>query len=111
MKGWFEESSFFPGEDNNTAYENCLYVKTKILCNLMRKIQCIYISLIIRMGNRSLNLSRPVVVVLFESEFDSMVELYRGVQAYAETTGAWRPIPLNLGKKIVNKMNNLIPCF
>ncbi len=44
-------------------------------------------------------MSQPVVAVLFESEFDSMVELYRGVQAYAESTGVWRAIPLNVGEE------------
>ena len=43
----------------------------------------------------------PVVAVLFESEFDSMVELYRGVQAYAATHGAWSAIPLNAGEESV----------
>ncbi|MCZ6671439.1 MAG: substrate-binding domain-containing protein, partial [Verrucomicrobia bacterium] len=45
------------------------------------------------------DLSQPVVAVFFESEFDSMVELFRGVQAYAEKTGAWRAIPLNVGEE------------
>lgn len=43
--------------------------------------------------------TQPVVAVLFESEFDSMVELFRGVQDYAETTGIWRAIPLNVGEE------------
>lgn len=41
----------------------------------------------------------PVVAVLFESEFDAMVELYRGVQAYAGSHGAWSAIPLNAGEE------------
>lgn len=45
------------------------------------------------------NVTQPVVAVLFESEFDSMVELFRGVQDYAETTGVWRAIPLNVGEE------------
>lgn len=28
-----------------------------------------------------------------------MVELFRGVQAYAEMTGIWRPVPLNVGEE------------
>jgi LacI family transcriptional regulator len=43
----------------------------------------------------------PVVAVLFETEFDSMVELYRGVQAYAASHGAWSAIPLNAGEESV----------
>ena len=45
------------------------------------------------------NMSQPVVAIMFESEFDSMVELFRGVQAYAEMTGIWRPVPLNVGEE------------
>ena len=51
------------------------------------------------MQNPSTGTSQPVVAVLFESEFDSMVELFRGVQAHAETTGVWRAIPLNVGEE------------
>ena len=47
----------------------------------------------------SFSMSQPVVAVLFESEFDSMVELFRGIQAYAETLGLWRAIPLNVGEE------------
>lgn len=43
----------------------------------------------------------PVVAVLFESEFDSMVEIYRGVQSYADTHGVWSAIPLNTGEESV----------
>jgi len=51
------------------------------------------------MAKTSFNLSQPVVAVLFESEFDSMVELFRGIQAYAETMGIWRAIPLIVGEE------------
>ncbi|MDA0349108.1 MAG: helix-turn-helix domain-containing protein [Verrucomicrobia bacterium] len=44
-------------------------------------------------------MSQPVVAVLFESEFDSMVELFRGIQAHAEALGVWRAIPLNIGEE------------
>lgn len=43
----------------------------------------------------------PVVAVLFETEFDSMVELYRGVQSYAASHGTWSAIPLNPGEEFV----------
>jgi LacI family transcriptional regulator len=43
----------------------------------------------------------PVVAILFESEIDSMVELYRGVQAYALTHGVWTAIPLSPGEEAV----------
>ncbi|MBH55503.1 MAG: hypothetical protein CMI18_14330 [Opitutaceae bacterium] len=43
----------------------------------------------------------PVVAVLLESEFDSMVELYRGVQSYADTHADWGAIPLNAGEESV----------
>jgi LacI family transcriptional regulator len=51
------------------------------------------------MQKTSNSMTQPVVAVLFESEFDSMVELFRGVQAYAETMGVWRAIPLNFGEE------------
>ncbi|MDG2167400.1 MAG: substrate-binding domain-containing protein [Opitutales bacterium] len=51
------------------------------------------------MVNTAASVTQPVVAVLFESEFDSMVELFRGVQDYAETTGVWRAIPLNVGEE------------
>jgi DNA-binding LacI/PurR family transcriptional regulator len=51
------------------------------------------------MGKTSFNMNQPVVAVLFESEFDSMVELFRGVQAHAESKGVWRAIPLNVGEE------------
>ena len=51
------------------------------------------------MRNSSTGTTQPVVAVVFESEFDSMVELFRGVQAYAETTGVWRAVPLNVGEE------------
>ncbi|MCB1123110.1 MAG: helix-turn-helix domain-containing protein [Verrucomicrobiae bacterium] len=49
----------------------------------------------------SSNQQLPVVAVLFESEFDAMVELYRGVQAYAGSHGSWSAIPLNAGEESV----------
>ena len=51
------------------------------------------------MENSSANMTQAVVAVLFESEFDSMVELFRGVQDYAEAQGIWRAIPLNVGEE------------
>ena len=51
------------------------------------------------METTSVSMTQPVVAVLFESEFDSMVELFRGVQDYAEASGVWRAIPLNVGEE------------
>jgi LacI family transcriptional regulator len=65
----------------------------------MRIIGIFYITLIILMKETSYKMSQPVVAVLFESEFDLMVELFRGVQAHGETAGVWRAIPLNVGEE------------
>lgn len=55
--------------------------------------------MISQMQKTSFSMSQPVVAVLFESEFDSMVELFRGIQAHAEALGVWRAIPLNIGEE------------